>query len=178
MIQPSTLSSSTIDFTDSHLWDLAGIDGLQLAKRLDAAADRLALFQSLETTIDQQPCSLLRLCEGNFRLRVQSQVDIAALLQVQPSGWRVWVKQCVWMSAIALPESVGFRQLPKLAIPKPPHRLAGMVVDRAVPVRINGFAALLWRHSVCGQPAFELHTASQNLERLVTALVQSMDVEE
>ena len=173
MIQPFTTAPQSqmdgINLTHSHLWDFAGVDGLQLARQLAYAADRLAPFQSLETTIDDQPCSLLRLCEGNFRLRVPSHVAIAAL-QGQQSGLRVWVKQCAWMSAIALPEAGGLHQLPGLAIPKPPHRLVGLSVDRAVPARINGLSVLIWRHLVGGQPAFELHTATRDLKSLQTAL--------
>ena len=170
MMQSSTRPSITINLTDSDLWDFAGIDGLQLAKRLDMGADRLAPFQSLETTIDHQPCSLLRLCEGNFRLRVQSPMAIAALLQAQQADLRVWVKQCAWMSAIALPETIDWHQISSLAVPKPPHRLAGMACDRAVPARINNLSVLIWRHTIYGQPAFELHTATRDLEHVQTAL--------
>jgi hypothetical protein len=175
MTQSSTIAPITINLAHSQLWDFAGIDGLQLAKRLDTAADRLAPFQSLALTIDYQPCSLLRLCEGNFRLQIQGQgvanrMDIAAWLQAQQAGLRVWVKQCVWMSAIALPEAVGWHQRPGFAVPKPPHRLVGLLVDRAVPARINGISVLIWRHSVYGQPAFELHTATRDLERLHAVL--------
>ena len=164
-----TSQTDLITLTHSQLWDFAGIDGLQLAKRLDRAADRLAPFQSLETTIDHQSCSLLRLCEGNFRLRVLSCVDLAAL-QGQQCGLRVWVKQCAWMGAITLPESFGLRQLPRLAIPKPPHRLAGMLADRAVPARINGISVLIWQHAIFGQPAFELQTATKDVATIQTAL--------
>lgn len=171
-MQPPTpiIPTDSINLTDSSLWDFVGIDGLSLAKTLDSAADRLAPFQSLETTIDDQPCSLLRLCEGNFRLRVHSHVDVAASLQVQPSGLRVWLRQCPWMSAIALPEAVGLRQLPTLAMPKPPHRLEGMVGDRAVPARIHGISVLVWRHVVGGQPAFELHTATRDVKHIQSVL--------
>ncbi|PSB35709.1 hypothetical protein C7B82_00360 [Stenomitos frigidus ULC18] len=163
---PAPISATAfISLADSQLWDFAGVDGLPLAKALvGARADRLAPFQSLETTIDGQPCSLLRLCEGNFRVRVWGEEEaFAATLQSLQFGLRVWVKQCEWMEAIALPESVGLMHLSNVAIPKPPHRLEGMVGDRALPARIDGFSVLLWRHVVGGQPAFELQTATKHL---------------
>lgn len=55
---------------ERYQWDIAGVDGLQVVKSL-AKCDRIsciAPFQSIETTIAGNPCSILRLCEGNFRL--------------------------------------------------------------------------------------------------------------
>lgn len=171
MIQQSPTSNTTthkgfISLANSQLWDFAGIDGLQLARVLVGnAVERIAPFQSLETTINHQPCSVLRLCEGNFRLRIQgNSTEFALYIRSVQSGLQVWAKQCQWMAAIALTESVGLTKLPEIAVPKPPHRLKQMSMNCAVPTRIDGISVLIWRHSFLGQSAFELHTAAAALE--------------
>ncbi len=65
-------------FSPYQLWEFAGVDGLQFAKTLVGnAAGKLALFRSLEATVANHPCSLLRLCEHNFRLGVQGNRPLA-----------------------------------------------------------------------------------------------------
>ena len=50
-------------------WDFAGVDGGLVARALfGEAAARLSVWQSLDTDWDGSPCSVLRLCEGNFRI--------------------------------------------------------------------------------------------------------------
>lgn len=155
-----------------QLWDFAGIDALQVAKSLfgDRVA-RIAAFQSLETTLTDTAysCSLLRLCENNFRVGLlQSSVSaFQQTFQQLQVGQRVWLKQFERMGAIALLESVGVSLLPKMAIAKPPHCLE-IPVNCAVPARIDRIAVLVWRHSILGQPAYELHTAVRDLP-VVTA---------
>ena len=166
MTQISTTQEDLIGLAGSQLWDFAGIDGLQLAKRLVGnAVERIAPFQSLETTINCGTCSLLRLCEGNFRLRIYSHAPEFGLyiLSLQ-SDLQVWVKQCQWIAAIALPESVGLNALAEIAVPKPPYRLKQMSINSAAPARIDGTSVLIWRHFIQGQPVFELHTAAAALE--------------
>lgn len=128
-----------IDLPDYQLWDFAGVDGLQFAQTLvGEAAGKLAPFQSLETTVADYPCSLLRLCENNFRLGIQGNFAIQA-----PAKMRVWVKRCETIKAIALPNSEQ-NLLLQIATTKPPHRLQEIALNRAVPARINGISVLIW----------------------------------
>lgn len=164
-----------LNLTSYQYWDIAGVDGLQVAKSLfGEKVDRIAPFQSLETTLETCPCSVLRLCEGNFRVSLQadSAVFEQAIGQAQ-QGKRVWIKQFAWMGAIAICESLGSMQLPQIAVPKPPHRLQGLQMNCAVPARIDNTAILVWRHSVLEQPAYELHAAVKDLDILKAKLLLS-----
>ncbi|PPS45110.1 hypothetical protein [Chroococcidiopsis sp. TS-821] len=146
-----------MDLPHYQLWDFAGVDGLQFAKTLVGdAAGRLAPFQSLEATIADYPCSLLRLCENNFRLGVRG-VAIQS-----PAKMRVWVKQCETIQAIALPNS-STPNLLQIATTKPPHRLQNLALNRAIPARINNISVLIWYHSPLEKPVLELHTAVKNI---------------
>lgn len=156
-----------LSFPCQH-WDFAGIDGLQVAKKLFGnAIERLAPFQSLETCLTGGHCSVLRLCEGNFR--VSSQGDFAIfqqqLAQAQ-NGHQVWVKQLPWLSTLFLPEAVGLHRLPQIATPKPPYRLQSIPLHCAIPARIEGMSVLIWRHPVQSQPVFELQTALQHADSI------------
>lgn len=154
-----------------RLWDIAGNDGLQVVKTL--AGDRIttiAPFQSIETTIAGNDCSILRLCEGNFRLAYLGNPNVLESAWQEFVGDRVWLKRFSWLGAISISESIGLDYLPQIAVPKPPHRLKGLECDRALPARINGISVLIWRHQVLQQPAFELHTAFKNLELIKSIL--------
>ena len=51
------------------LWDMAGVDGLEVAQTLfGEKVGHLAPFQSLETVVQDKDCSVLRLCDRNFRI--------------------------------------------------------------------------------------------------------------
>ena len=155
-----------LDLSGYQLWDFAGIDGLQFAKALfGEGSGRIAPFQSFETSLNGYWCSVLRLCEGNFRLGLQGDATVVeqAIAQLQPN-YQVWVKRCASIGAIALPETPGLNLLPQIAIPKPPHRLEGLQLNCAAPTRIDGISVLIWLHQVLGQPAFELHTAIKDVE--------------
>lgn len=155
-----------------QLWDFAGIDGLQVARSLfgDKIA-RIAPFQSLEISLPNCSGAILRLCEGNFRLSLRGDAifPINAFEEMQ-SDRLVWVKQFPWLGALALPESLGLKLLPQIAVPKLPHRLVGLPLHCAVPARIDGIAVLIWRHPLDEQPAFEIHTAKKDLEVLQAKL--------
>jgi hypothetical protein len=168
---------SSIDLTVSminfQLWDLAGIDGLQVARSLfgDGIA-RLAPFQSLEISLPDCSGAILRLCEGNFRLSLRGDVTLFVdALQKAQSDRRVWVKQFAWLGAIAMPESLGLKLLPQIAIAKPPHRLAGLLLHCAAPARIDEIAVLIWRHPL-KEPAIEIHAAKKDLEALQAKLAE------
>ena len=129
-------------------WDFAGVDGLALASDLaPEIADRLSVFQSQTITIAGETCSLLRLCEKNFRLSASQAVaeKIESHLQPAQNQWCVWVNRCENLGFLALPDALGMTFLQDNATPKPPHRLQGLSHDRAVPARLNGIAILIWR---------------------------------
>jgi hypothetical protein len=147
-------------------WDLAGIDGLALMKTwFSEAVERIAPFQSLETEWQGQPCSLLRLCEGNFRLSTRANIILPSI----PVEQRVWLKQFKWLAAIALPEAE-FANLKQIAIPKPPHRLMGLPQNCAVPARLNSTAVIIWRHEIENVPMLEIHTARADLTKVMAEL--------
>jgi hypothetical protein len=150
-----------IELQDYQHWDFAGVDGLQVAQALfGQGVTRIAPFQSLDVDVADYTCSVLRLCEGNFRVGVQGDGSgfQAAIKQAQ-IGRRVWVKQLPWLQIMAIPESTGLMLLPTVAIAKPPHRVIGLQPNCAACARIENQSALIWRHTWSGQPVFELHMA-------------------
>ncbi len=154
----------------TRLWDFAGTDGLALAQALfGPQAAHLAAYQSCETEFSDAPCSLLRLCEVNFRVGVFDDTGgLADALQAEATDRRVWVKPSR-LSVIVVKEDA-LATLPKFAVVKPPHRLAGLPADHAVPVRLDGCAALLWRHAVRGVPALEIQVASHDRDAVCRSL--------
>lgn len=163
---------SFLNLTQHQLWDIGGIDGLQVAQSLfGESVHRLAPFQSLETTLEGLPCSVLRLCEGNFRVAWnQHEQILKQKLQLAQLDQCVWVKQFPWLSSIALPDAIGMSYLLNLAIPTPPHRLTGLPLHCAAPARIDGISVLIWRHLIAQQPAIELHIATHQIDRMVDRL--------
>ncbi|MGF1482699.1 MAG: hypothetical protein ACFB4I_25030 [Cyanophyceae cyanobacterium] len=162
---PSAQSSAFIDLKNYHLWDFAGVDGLQLAKKLVGdRAVRIAPFQSCEAQLLNFPCSVLRLCEGNFRIGIQGQVaEIETILQKHQAGLKVWLKPCRAMQAITLTETLGLKILPQLMTAKPPYRLKGLQNNCAVPARLDGMAVLCWRHAIAGAAVVELHVGAKDI---------------
>jgi len=147
------------------LWDMAGQDSLLVARSLfGEAVSHLASFQSLETTLQGSTCSVLRLCDRNFRIAYPG--PLARL--VQPLQAEVWVKHLEWMTAIALPDSK-FPQIVAGATARPPHRL-DLPLGRASPAQLKGIPVVLWRHVVQGQPVIELHLAQTDADALLLAL--------
>lgn len=147
-------------------WDMAGKDGLRMAKALfGAAVDRLAPFQSLETELDGMPCSVLRLCDRNFRIIYPGAFDqkVAAIQAEMPAD--VWVKQLLWMGAIALPFEQA-RSLLQHATARPPHRHTNLPCNCAVPIQIQQIPALLWHHPIQEKPSLELHLATHHFEQI------------
>ncbi|MGB3612653.1 MAG: hypothetical protein WBA10_02585 [Elainellaceae cyanobacterium] len=149
--------------TKNQLWDLAGRDGLSVARSLfGEEVNHLAPFQSLETTLQDKPCSVLRLCDRNFRLGYSGPLNQI----VEPLGASVWVKQLAWMQAIALPDSL-FPRLRDCVTVRPPHRL-DLPHNCAVPAQVDGVAVLAWRHIVAGQPTLEVHFARADADKILT----------
>jgi hypothetical protein len=150
-------------FNKPKLWDMAGVDGLHVAKSLFGdAVDRLSPFQSLETELQGEPCSVLRLCDRNFRIAYPGPLDALAVFRDR----NVWIQEFTWLVAASFPIEL----LPNLtaqATVRPPHRLINLPNHQAVPAQIDGIALLIWRHPNQGQPALELQTARAKLDLLV-----------
>ena len=163
---------SLIDLKHYHLWDFAGVDGLQLARGLVGdRVTRIARFQSLEVSLEGYSGSLLRLCEGNFRLGLYGDAAvIAEMLRQYQTQLRVWLKPCDRMGAIALPESTGIEALPRIMTTKPPFRLQGLQPNCAVPARYRGTAVLVWRHSI----RLELHLALKDVAVVKSRLAEAV----
>jgi hypothetical protein len=167
-----SLAIQNLAIQTNVLWDVAGVDGLQVMKTLfGAGCDRIAPFQSFETALDQTPCSVLRLCEGNFRLhwlgdanQLQSRLDTAT------KGQRVWVKQFPWLVSVQLPPALDTVRLSQLAIAKPPFSLPALALNCAAPARIEALAVLVWRHTRQTTEILEFHIAKQSLETLERGL--------
>jgi len=141
-------------------WDMAGADGLVAARALfGEAVDHLAPFQSLETVLEGEDCSVLRLGDRNFRITYPGPLDQA----IAPLNRQLWVTQLAWMAAITLPSG----RLPALAAQataRAPHRLCSLPLHRAVPAQVAQTSVLMWHHPIAGQPMLELHLANSQIK--------------
>ncbi|WP_017300004.1 hypothetical protein [Nodosilinea nodulosa] len=147
------------DITIYHPWDMAGVDGLVAARALfGESVDYLAPFQSMETVLGGEACSVLRLCDRNFRITYPGPLDqILSELKLQ-----LWVKQLEWMRAVVLPVDC----LPAIAAQattKAPHRLQPLPLHCAAPAQINPIPALLWHHPIDNWPTLEVHLAYRQI---------------
>lgn len=166
MLSPDTV---WVNPSDYYLWDFAGVDGLQAAIALfSPAVSRIAPFQSLETTFQQQPCSVLRLCENNFRVAFWADIPFEAAIAAL--DLQVWVKRCP-AAVLVFPAAAGLRQLAAIATTKPIYRLVPFPSDRAVPARIEGRAILAWHRMWRGEPRLEIQTATASLGAIRQAFV-------
>ena len=175
------MSIQTIQTVEAgRYWDMAGVDGLQVAKQLFGdPIDRIAPFQSLETQLNGYPCSVLRLCEGNFRIGwTGSTAEFQTILQPL-LGYRIWVKQFDWLAALTLGSQIcdwdNF-DWGRLAVAKPPHRLTGLANHCAAPARIQNQALLIWRHPVLGEPGVELQMAAGHQSQIKTYLESALAI--
>lgn len=145
------------------LWDLAGVDGLAVAIALfGEAAGHLAPFQSLETVVRGEACSVLRLCDRNFRIAYSGPLDSL----VAPLQAKVWVREYDWLRVVAIaPHQL--LQLTAQATVRPPHRLQNLPNHQAVPAQVADIAILIWRHTPQGVPAVDLHLAHTEVDKLL-----------
>ncbi|MBE9140805.1 hypothetical protein IQ254_27005 [Nodosilinea sp. LEGE 07088] len=157
--------------TASHPWDMAGADGLVAAKTLlGDQVDRLAPFQSLETTLEGLPCAVLRLCDRNFRITYPGPLDAL----VADRSLQLWVKQQPWLGAIVLPAA----SLPLVAANatvRAPHRLRSLPLHCAAPAQLSGLPILVWHHPLGEQPGLELQAARVQIGSLCQ-LIQSLNL--
>jgi len=87
------------------------------------------------------------------------------------------VAVAIFAPAIALPEAVALNWLPRIAVAKPPYRLQQMSMNSAAPARIDGISVLIWRHSILGQSAIELHTAAAAVETVKAKLMLAVGMQ-
>ncbi|MEM7773451.1 MAG: hypothetical protein AAF327_23460, partial [Cyanobacteria bacterium P01_A01_bin.37] len=157
-----------------HLWDFAGVDGLQVAIALFSPdITYIAPFQSLTTEFNQQPCAVLRLCEGNFRVALPAGGN-AIERAIADLGLKVWVKPCDRIATLFLFTDKGLERLSQLAMTKPIYTLSPFPLNRAVPARINGIAILAWHILWQGQPKLVIQTAVQDCDTVHAAFLQSV----
>lgn len=148
------------------LWDMAGVDGLAVARHLFGKdVGYLAPFQSMETRLAGKDCSVLRLCDRNFRISYPG--PLCQL--IEPLQANIWLKQFDWLVSMSLPTSF-LPQIISQATVRPPHRLKNSPNHQAVPAQLYGIPLLIWQHSKQGQPILELHLARKNVESLVSSL--------
>lgn len=153
-----------------QLWDMAGNDALETAQRLfGEQVGYLSPFQSIETVVEGQACSVLRLCDRNFRIAYPNALNSL----VEPLQKCVWVKRYDWLSAVALPVEK-LRAITSTATARPPHRVEQLPNNQAVPVRFpiqsQSVPMLIWQHPVNGKPAVELHVAATDRPKLLAQL--------
>ena len=153
---------------NNSLWDLAGVDGLAVAKRLFGEdVGYLGRFQSLETTLAGQDCSVLRLCDRNFRIAYSGPLH-QLVAPLQPN---TWLKQFDWLTRLSLPISQRPQILPQVTV-RPPHRLENLPNHQAIPARLQSIPLLIWQHPPQDQTILELHVARKDLESLTIGLEQ------
>ncbi len=178
------------------LWDLAGPDALSVALHVwGECIGRLAAFQSLETELQGQACSVLRLCDRNFRIlypHPQDSLDpidsldqcidahlkkasLTSSNHAHPIHYPIqyWIKQYSWLSRLCLPASQ-LLPLTQQATVRPPHRLADLPNHQSVPACLSSLYGeiplLIWQHPVQRQPTLELHTAHKTFQPLLSYL--------
>lgn len=152
----------------ASLWDVTGIDALAVMMEIfGEAVGRLAPFQSLETRLAGQDCSILRLCDRTFRIADAPTLPqhLSAYLNPSPQAHHLYLHQFDWLGRIGLPAQQ-LTRLATVATVRPPHRLRGLPGHCAVPIQIADLALLLWHHPRQEQLFLECHVARQNLDRL------------
>ncbi|MEM1370259.1 MAG: hypothetical protein AAGG02_20115 [Cyanobacteria bacterium P01_H01_bin.15] len=163
-----TLETLQVNPPNYFLWDFAGVDGLQAAIALfSPAVSHLAPWQSLTAEWQHRSCSVLRLCENNFRVALPKAMPFEQAIQAL--GLKVWVKPYP-AATLVLPVEVGLPRLQAIATTKPIYTLNPFPGDRAVPARINGAAILAWHHPWQGQSKLVIQTAHTNVQAMQLAL--------
>ncbi len=154
-----------------RLWDFAGVDGLQAAiAQFSPSVSHLAPYQSLTTTFNQQPCSVLRLCENNFRVALPEHADFAQV--VTPLGLNIWVKPSSTANLV-MPAASGLSKLAQIATTKPHFTLNPFPLNRAVPARIHGAAILAWHHLWQGQPGLLIQASAADFQAIQRRFTES-----
>ena len=147
---------------EHSLWDMAGIDGLAVAKHLFGEdVGYLSPFQSMETVLRGTDCSVLRLCDRNFRIFYPGPLQPL----IDPLQANIWLKQFDWLTSLTLPVSF-LSPISSQATVRPPHRLDPLPNHQAVPAQLHGIPMVIWQHPKQGQSVLELHLARKHVETL------------
>ena len=142
---------------DQTIWDIAGTDGLIVVQSLlGKSVGYLAPFQSLETVLAGEPCSVLRLCDRNFRIRYAGDIT----QHISPLKSNVLVRQYEWLKAFSI-SSNQLQSLTKRATVRPPHRLVGLPTHQAVPAQLDTISMLIWRHTSLGSRSQRVYEGSR-----------------
>lgn len=150
----------------SKLWDMAGVDSVEVAQLVfGKQIGYLAPFQSVDIVLEGEECSVLRLCDHNFRIRYAGPLDRL----IHPLQRCVSLQQYAWLSTLTIPTHQ-LSTLTQRATVRPPHRLEKLPNHQAVPARFKGISLLIWRHLIQEQSAIELHTAKKDLSKLMAQL--------
>ena len=172
--------SPFLNLSRYQLWELAGVDGLQLVKRLASdVVEKIAPFQSIDFIFTGYQYSVLHLGEGNYRLGLYGDLGTYGGLNFEEAiasakiGLQVWAKPCGTMQTIALPEATALNLLPRIAVVKPPHCLQRLSPNCAVPATVHEIPVLIWRHRLLSEAVFELHSAVQDAETIGRAAAQT-----
>jgi len=172
--------SPFLNLSRYQLWELAGVDGLQLVKRLASdVVEKIAPFQSIDFIFTGYQYSVLRLGEGKYRLGLYGDLGTYGGLNFEEAitsakiGLQVWAKPCDTMQTLAIPEATALDLLPRIAVVKPPHHLEELPPNCAVPATIQEIPTLIWRHRLLSEAVFELHSAVQDAETIGRAAAQT-----
>ncbi|MEL6604818.1 MAG: hypothetical protein AAFP20_16525 [Cyanobacteria bacterium J06614_10] len=144
------------------LWDFAGIEALTVAQTLfGESVGELAAFQSLETSLEGKDCSVLRLCDRNFRILYLDDVRPV----ISSLNCNVFVRQYTWLASFSIPAD-RLEALTINATVRAPHRLANLPNHQAVPAQLEDMSMLVWQHSSSKIPTIDIHTAHSYENRL------------
>lgn len=172
--------SPFLNLSRYQLWDLTGVDGMQLVKRLASdVVEKITRFQSLDFIFTGYQYSVLRLGEGNYRLGLYGNLGTYGGLNFEEAivsakiGLQVWAKPCTRMQTVAISEVTALNLLPRIAVVKSPYQLEELPLNYAVPATICEVPTLIWRHRLLSEAVFELHTAVQDAETICRAAAQA-----
>ncbi|MGD1866987.1 MAG: hypothetical protein ACFB0D_20740 [Phormidesmis sp.] len=157
------------------LWDISGADGLAIAQTLfGQSVSYLAPFQSLETVLEENPCSVLRLCNRNFRILSSSPIPQHLIPQhLIPQAHTASIHQYSWLQTFSIsPQQL--HQLTQKATVRAPHRLTNLPNHQAVPAQLDDIALLIWQHSSAHRPSIDIHT-SHSSAKLLESKINSWD---
>lgn len=150
----------------SKLWDMTGVDSVEVAQLIFGKQTiYLAPFQSVDIVLEGEGCSVLRLCDRNFRIRYAGPLKQL----IHPLQRCVSLQQYDWLGTLTIPTHQ-LSALTKRATIRPPHRLENLPDHQAVPARLQGISLLIWRHFIQEQSAIEIHTAKKDLSKLTAQL--------
>jgi len=151
---------------DAPLVDVVGVDGLEFTvKRFGPEVARLSVYQSETVDYCGQTLAILRMCETNFRIAWTIREDPEkALNSLNIGQFEIGIKASLNQISRLILEDCKLGIVTASSSTKPPHRVSDLSVGRAVPVRIAGYSALLWRYAVNDVPRIEIQARREHIE--------------